>query len=669
MKFKKIAAIIGSCVLVGATLGVVTPAYTTPFIENGVGDTAIVYGTGSAPSDLTGANQISNYLSTFALGNETITNSINVTNVVENVTSDFSSSVGITDDEVELGVSIVVGGSKLRAEMLDTKISSLLDEKLSWDDGTHDIDYNIHEVIELGNKLETKTTLDNNDLDETALFNDRALSYKYIFEKDLFAGTKLDLTSNTYDDAEDLKIDILGKEYSVEEFDSNSMVISSSKERIVKLGDIFVVEGVTLKVDEVFENAIQVSGVVIKEGESKKVNGISIEVDSIAYHSSAGLFSKALINVGKDISTTYEDGDDYIGEDEANPEWVWTINNPGKKDGWIGVTYDLRQLDEEDDLVYEDEAYVFPENYAAVQFNGLTNVDYDDFELYFEDTRLYNSTLYKIGENEDVVILEGNYYDSFTIGNSIESSKIAIHYNAITTDYSLFYADEDENDKFILADHTLPINLVAEDSVLPINLNVANDLEVGDMTFDLYETLYLGAQQEEAESSDIEVNGKSVGKYENDVLTHKGVLIETPESNLDDDRVIFSVPTDDVFASISVFGQGEVITSTSTEEVNSTETVFSTGAMVVLDTEIDSVKDKNLIIVGGSCINKAAAKVLGIPEKTCGVDFTAATGVGAGSYLLKAYTSPYNTEKVVTLIAGYEAADTTAAINTFLTVV
>jgi len=93
-------------------------------------------------------------------------------------------------------------------------------------------------------------------------------------------------------------------------------------------------------------------------------------------------------------------------------------------------------------------------------------------------------------------------------------------------------------------------------------------------------------------------------------------------------------------------------------------TVTSTDAAnvkVVKDTEIDSVKDKNLVVVGGSCINTVAAKLLGSDAPVCGSAFSSKTTVGAGQYLIQVLASPYNAQKVAMLVAGYEAAETTAA--------
>lgn len=80
------------------------------------------------------------------------------------------------------------------------------------------------------------------------------------------------------------------------------------------------------------------------------------------------------------------------------------------------------------------------------------------------------------------------------------------------------------------------------------------------------------------------------------------------------------------------------------------------GTMVVTDAETSKMTSKNLIVVGGSCINSVAADLLG--EAACGEAFTAKTGVGADQFLIQSFAKD---GKVAVLVAGYEAADTTKA--------
>lgn len=92
--------------------------------------------------------------------------------------------------------------------------------------------------------------------------------------------------------------------------------------------------------------------------------------------------------------------------------------------------------------------------------------------------------------------------------------------------------------------------------------------------------------------------------------------------------------------------------------------VSNVGVVSVKDSEVASVAGKNLIVVGGSCVNTVAAELLGSATPLCGADFTAATGVAAGQYLIKSFN---RAGTVATLVAGYNAGDTTNAATALTT--
>jgi hypothetical protein len=100
------------------------------------------------------------------------------------------------------------------------------------------------------------------------------------------------------------------------------------------------------------------------------------------------------------------------------------------------------------------------------------------------------------------------------------------------------------------------------------------------------------------------------------------------------------------------------------ESASTTETAITSGVVVVMDSEVGSVSSKNLIIVGGSCINSAAATVLG--SAYCGAAFTQATGVGSGQFLIKGYSGAFTSGKIALIVAGYNTEDTVNAA-TYLT--
>ena len=77
---------------------------------------------------------------------------------------------------------------------------------------------------------------------------------------------------------------------------------------------------------------------------------------------------------------------------------------------------------------------------------------------------------------------------------------------------------------------------------------------------------------------------------------------------------------------------------------------FESG-VIVLDTQIDNIKEQNVIIVGGPCVNIAAAEIMGYPIR-CDEGFE------PGKAKIKLFDNGNN---VALLVAGYAVDDTTIA--------
>jgi hypothetical protein len=88
------------------------------------------------------------------------------------------------------------------------------------------------------------------------------------------------------------------------------------------------------------------------------------------------------------------------------------------------------------------------------------------------------------------------------------------------------------------------------------------------------------------------------------------------------------------------------------------------GSMVFTDAEKTSWQSRDVILVGGSCINSATAEALGVTYPTCEAAFTTATGVGSGEYLIKVIAGSsggvVDSGKIALVVAGYAKADTAA---------
>ena len=132
-----------------------------------------------------------------------------------------------------------------------------------------------------------------------------------------------------------------------------------------------------------------------------------------------------------------------------------------------------------------------------------------------------------------------------------------------------------------------------------------------------------------------------------------GTLVTTDATDSDQKTVTISYPQNQVFAQIYIGEVGSAVSSST-----STSSSTQLGDVLVKDNEISSVSSKNLIVVGGSCINSVAANVLGAG---CGAGFTEATGVGSGEFLIESIADKYTTGKIALVVAGYEVADTVNA--------
>jgi len=138
-----------------------------------------------------------------------------------------------------------------------------------------------------------------------------------------------------------------------------------------------------------------------------------------------------------------------------------------------------------------------------------------------------------------------------------------------------------------------------------------------------------------------------------DSMDFFGTFITTDRSDTDSYTATIAYPDEQVFAQVYIAEADASITP----DVVSGGSVKPLGSVSVTDAEAGSVSSRNLIVVGGSCINSVAASLLG--GAFCGADFTSKTGVGAGSFLIQTFSRSGG--NVATLVAGYNAPDTTNA--------
>jgi len=138
-----------------------------------------------------------------------------------------------------------------------------------------------------------------------------------------------------------------------------------------------------------------------------------------------------------------------------------------------------------------------------------------------------------------------------------------------------------------------------------------------------------------------------------------GSIITVDSSDSNQHSGTISYPDEQVYAQIYAAANSAEISAASSS--GSSTGVKSLGSVTVADSEVSSVSAKNLIVVGGNCVNSVAAKLLGTTSSGCGAEFETLSGVVGGQFLIQTLDSPYATGKVATLVAGRYAADTTNA--------
>jgi hypothetical protein len=133
-----------------------------------------------------------------------------------------------------------------------------------------------------------------------------------------------------------------------------------------------------------------------------------------------------------------------------------------------------------------------------------------------------------------------------------------------------------------------------------------------------------------------------------------GTLVTTDQSDSDQYTSVISYPDEQVSVLLYVDAIGSGSGST------------TLGDVKVMDDELSnsSMATKNLIVVGGSCVNTAASSLLN--NAGCGASWTAATGASSGDWIIQTWANPWGASKIATLVAGWERADTANAA-TYLT--
>lgn len=426
----------------------------------------------------------------------------------------------------------------------DQDLAKLQDTTIDFNDDT----YEIHE--EFGTqpgKLLLASSLTEDDefgADPHVVIERGGLVYSYVFDE------TVEVAEITND--EPLKLTFLGQNIEIVKLESDKAVLRSGTEVFLMTGQKTTIAGkeVTLNVAGSNDNVyVCVAGEckILKPYKSEKVGGLDVRVEEVL--SSEGGNGAATLVVGADTVYEQKNADGWYGNDEFKFEIVLVNSNTELKE--LRVVYDeaRTKLDKEFAPLALGEELCFPNDFVCVKFDELQNADYTTVEVSFDELDVTLANDVDVALN--CVVVQTSEEDSVQIGtNEDDEFYVCSDSNA--------YFDDVDGDWFGVALNTVTIE--NEDSVYTLQWNGGNIKFVeptgGQIVLQTdFVNEKLGATEDESEGAELQYNAISLGDRDYSVLTLYGTVLEDPDSNGDNDEVIFSIPADALEGELLIYNK------------------------------------------------------------------------------------------------------------------
>ena len=672
---KRVAAITAGATLLGATaMGAVAAAdlgdYPAPFVADGSLVGLVVVGSDAAAGDIVGAGDI---ISTLTQAAVTTVAGTGTTTVTGGLAKEILIGTGLNSSNAFSGVGVN-----------DEDVATLLDQEINIDVGS-DKNYDIHEAIwfNSGASIETGTTSaapsENFGTDTFLELDKNSIRYQYIFD-DLL-DTNNFLVNATSDSP--ISVVLLGHDLEITGATATSLTVNLATKYFLAVGESVTVGGKTVTLKEVgsLSVVVDVGGITeVVDSNTKTVNGIKVRGESYFSKDAVGAGS-ATISIGEDISKTYKHGDEFIGEDDTDPNWVWELSELNSSKPNINVSWDQIVNDADDDWlisVENDESITLPNNYATVSLNTYTQEDRQEYRITMETgEELMGSGNVTDNTNAKVMHWEAvgaSGDDAFTVNSqktddvwvSLDGSNTRLHYYNTTSNKISFIG--------LATNSTTAFTLDYKDTALNVNLNFTGD---GTWNFTLDEKGnhndviinmendtsgdfgYLGETEGDSiVTTDIRYNNTDISGWKEDTRTERGLILKSYYDTDSADEFSFSIPGDitDYDVEVIVSGTGSTVSTTGgTTVVNSVAGV----SVIKLDSEITDPASKNLILVGGPAVNSLTAQALGLSYPTTG----AASTIPENAATLRMVSNAFGGSNSALVVAGWGADDTRNAAS------
>ena len=719
---RKVAAVGTSVAMLGMTLtGALAQDHTladypSPFTAN----TVVVVGSAADPADNTAAADI-----TFGLG--AASGSASSSSSAQDMSMPQAPLQWNTgrEENLPLNRSLIDGTDGFRANLTDSSIEGLKRSSIHINIGDVDDDYNFHEEFRLTSNARVETGL-TYDGDRSEDWKERvfvpmgtsSLGYYYVFDESLRTGNYIANATQT----DPIDINFLGKNLELIGIanDADSVTLNVGEKFRLNAGDCVQAIGsegsvkVCLRGTSTGNKAeIDIGGdvEVISQDTSRTRKGVEVRVEDVFNEDGTSLDSATLF-VGKDARKTYNDAQEFIGENKDDPIWVWDLAGLTGASPTLGILLNLNidnPSETDNPLVrhplYEGEYMCLPWNYACIIFEKVEQKD-DDFATYtLSDTRgdLYFSTAdsdaghvnvsnaaYEVwkanGQNNHGFVAGG--VDTDTIGISTnngtdstgsqglrlfrkaqDSSKMIQFYNGTGT------ANDFENMFQIdYKSSNLHVNLVNYSSfgvagtlaqIQRFTLGVPDAIGVANLTMFLRESAngeitYFGhSDGDTTQGNDLTYNTTrrsfDISGWKENTRMANGIIIEDPDADASSDKVVIRVPTDVSDYKIDIRAAQPKGIGAPTSTLLRGAAAPITGVASKVDTEVlDGLQTWNVISVGGPAINEVSAKLKGLTFPAYG----AASGINPGEAVIELMKNGNNWALIA---AGYDKENTRAA--------
>ncbi len=689
---KKIAAI-GSGALMAATCfgvaGLATDLsdYPAPFVADGKWVGLIAVGSDAAAGDIIGAVDIAATLAQVSGG-----------------TGATTTVSGGKEEEVDLGTYLNDTVNFGQTPLDDDDLAGFQDTTMTIDIEDGDDEFDVHDVLNMSTvsatdaiSVETGLTYAANqdeDFKEDAFMAipKGSIGYYYVFDDAPTATVNL----SGADDSYPIDIDFLGKKLTLTDTTATSITAQVGDEFFMNTDDTVTVLGHTVKLINVGSGDSPASVVVSVDGTQETVSGtekvgaVRIKVQETFYSDTKAERSATLI-IGEDAEKTYDSGDAYIGEDEDDPNWVWELVGVTGLTPVIGIKND-QTYNDVDEVIKMGESFALPNNYATIKLESYTVTDSQKYTIDMttgETLEYINGT--ELSSNGKTIHFhaDGGGDNGFTVAG-VETDDVYLwySYNITGENVYVFYQDADDANKLKFDNDLSPSfsNITAtganlfsidyKDTTITVDavyapkalfgMNVSLDLTTDvTLNFEVENNktgsfAYMGdSDGDTITAADLYYGGTDIAGWEENTRTEQGLVLYSYDTSASSDEFEFDVPSDTTDFAVNV-----LISSSGTKTTVTGGAGSISGVPVSkLDTEITDATAQNMILVGGTAVNKLTAQALGLTYPTYGTDASVATGIGAGEATLKLVENAFGGTNVALIVAGWEAADTRAAAN------